>query len=169
MKLDFNVIFLYFFISFSFKQQTYQLPSTESSMISLNSIDNKEKFSSNHIPSYPIWPTTNGDFDKNDHQSTDLIADYLLKRRQEFSVTGTPKPTTTNLNDLFITVKTTKSYHDTRLALIIKTWFQLAKDQVSLNEYFLSFFFFFLKLHISIVIIVGFSILMRLEFKEFFI
>lgn len=79
------------------------------------------------------WQTTNNEFIRNDHQTTDMITDYLLKRRQEFSVTGTPKPATTNLNDIFITVKTTKSYHDTRLALIIRTWFQLAKDQVSLK------------------------------------
>lgn len=47
------------------------------------------------------------------------------------SVTGTPKPPTTELNDIFISVKTTKNYHDSRLSLIIKTWFQLAKSQVS--------------------------------------
>lgn len=50
------------------------------------------------------------------------------------SVTGTPKPPTTELDDLFISVKTTKSYHDSRLSLIIKTWFQLAKSQVSINS-----------------------------------
>lgn len=47
------------------------------------------------------------------------------------SVTGTPKPPNLLLNDIFISVKTTKNYHDNRLALIIKTWYQLAKDQVS--------------------------------------
>lgn len=47
------------------------------------------------------------------------------------SVTGTPKPPTTELDDIFISVKTTKNYHDSRLSLIIKTWFQLAKSQVS--------------------------------------
>ncbi|XP_059613246.1 fringe glycosyltransferase isoform X2 [Phlebotomus argentipes] len=45
------------------------------------------------------------------------------------TVTGTPKPPTTELDDIFISVKTTKGNHDTRLALIIKTWFQLAKYQ----------------------------------------
>lgn len=49
------------------------------------------------------------------------------------SVTGTPKPQTTELDDVFISVKTTKNYHDTRLSMIIKTWFQLAKDQVSVR------------------------------------
>lgn len=69
----------------------------------------------------------------NGHRVTDSVNDYLSRRHNihEFSVTATPKPATINLNDIFITVKTTKLYHNTRLALIIKTWFQLAKDQVS--------------------------------------
>jgi fringe protein len=49
------------------------------------------------------------------------------------SVTGTPKPPTTELDDIFVSVKTTKNYHDVRLAIIVKTWFQLAKDQVSVS------------------------------------
>lgn len=56
---------------------------------------------------------------------------HLLRDLSQRSVTGTPKPPTTELDDIFISVKTTKSYHDSRLALIVKTWFQLAKDQVS--------------------------------------
>uniref|UniRef100_A0A182JF96 Fringe-like glycosyltransferase domain-containing protein n=1 Tax=Anopheles atroparvus TaxID=41427 RepID=A0A182JF96_ANOAO len=47
------------------------------------------------------------------------------------AVTGTPKPPTTELDDLLISVKTTKSYHDTRLEMIIKTWYQLAKEQAA--------------------------------------
>ncbi|KAG5680517.1 hypothetical protein PVAND_010024 [Polypedilum vanderplanki] len=35
-----------------------------------------------------------------------------------------------DLDDIFISVKTTRKYHETRLRLIIETWFQLAKDQV---------------------------------------
>lgn len=56
------------------------------------------------------------------------------------AVTATPKPPTTVLDDIFISVKTTKNYHDTRLALIIKTWFQLAKGQVSFYLYFIIYF-----------------------------
>lgn len=33
-------------------------------------------------------------------------------------------------DDVFISVKTTKYYQDTRLPIILKTWFQLAKEQV---------------------------------------
>lgn len=58
---------------------------------------------------------------------------HLLHDLSQRSVTGTPKPPTTELDDIFISVKTTKSYHDSRLAMIVKTWFQLAKDQVSLK------------------------------------
>lgn len=56
----------------------------------------------------------------------------LLHDLSQRAVTATPQPPTTELDDIFISVKTTKNYHDTRLALIIKTWFQLARDQVSL-------------------------------------
>lgn len=34
------------------------------------------------------------------------------------------------LDDIFISVKTSKHYQDTRLPIILKTWFQLAKEQV---------------------------------------
>ncbi|KAL1398063.1 hypothetical protein pipiens_009256 [Culex pipiens pipiens] len=47
----------------------------------------------------------------------------------QLSVTGTPKPPTTELDDLLISVKTTKGYHETRLEMIVKTWYQLAKEQ----------------------------------------
>lgn len=70
-----------------------------------------------------------------DSGAGNIVTNYLLKRQHityETSVTGTPKPATTTLDDIFITVKTTKLYHNTRLALIIKTWFKLAKQQVSI-------------------------------------
>lgn len=47
------------------------------------------------------------------------------------SVTATLRPLTTTLDDVFISVKTTKHYHKNRLPIILTTWFQLAKDQVS--------------------------------------
>lgn len=37
------------------------------------------------------------------------------------------RPTT--LNDIFISVKTTKKFHEKRLKLVLDTWFQFAKDQ----------------------------------------
>lgn len=54
--------------------------------------------------------------------------------REESSVTpaiatATMAPFTTNLDDVFISVKTTKHYHHSRLPAIISTWFQFAKDQ----------------------------------------
>jgi hypothetical protein len=51
-------------------------------------------------------------------------------RNVQKAATGTPKPPSTDLDDVFISVKTTKKYHADRLSLIIKTWFQLAKNQV---------------------------------------
>lgn len=47
------------------------------------------------------------------------------------SATATVKPPSTRLEDVFISVKTTKHYHAHRLPVILKTWFQLAKSQVS--------------------------------------
>lgn len=55
-----------------------------------------------------------------------LLSDEELKR----PATATPKPPTTSLNDIFISVKTTKQNHDNRLELILNTWQQLAKQQV---------------------------------------
>lgn len=40
-----------------------------------------------------------------------------------------------HLNEILIIIKTTKIYHSTRMDYIIKTWYQLAKTQVSeMNE-----------------------------------
>lgn len=47
--------------------------------------------------------------------------------------TATMAPFATNLNDVFISVKTTKHYHHSRLPAIIDTWFQFAKNQVREN------------------------------------
>lgn len=44
--------------------------------------------------------------------------------------TATMAPSSTNLDDVFVSVKTTKHYHHSRLPAIIGTWFQFAKDQV---------------------------------------
>ncbi|XP_034251595.1 fringe glycosyltransferase [Thrips palmi] len=45
------------------------------------------------------------------------------------AATATSKPPTTTLQDVFVSVKTTRSYHRWRLPVILKTWFQLAKEQ----------------------------------------
>ena len=44
---------------------------------------------------------------------------------------GTELVSNIDLDDIFISVKTTKKYHNERLKLIVETWFQLARDQVS--------------------------------------
>lgn len=46
--------------------------------------------------------------------------------------TSSAKPhQATVLDDIFISVKTTKNFHKSRLFVVLTTWFQLAKDQVS--------------------------------------
>lgn len=47
---------------------------------------------------------------------------------------GSSKPVATRLSDVFISVKTTRNYHKWRLPVILKTWFQLAKDQVRITS-----------------------------------
>jgi hypothetical protein len=46
------------------------------------------------------------------------------------SSSATSRPVGTQLGDVFISVKTTRNYHKWRLPVVLKTWFQLAKDQV---------------------------------------
>ncbi|XP_055300333.1 fringe glycosyltransferase-like [Sitodiplosis mosellana] len=43
--------------------------------------------------------------------------------------TVTPKPTTIQLDDVFLAVKTTQMNHAKRLNIIAKTWFQMAREQ----------------------------------------
>ncbi|XP_055950501.1 fringe glycosyltransferase-like [Argiope bruennichi] len=57
-----------------------------------------------------------------------------FKLRIPAQVTSTAKDNfntslSTNLNDLFISVKTTKNFHQSRLNVILRTWFVLAREQ----------------------------------------
>lgn len=54
--------------------------------------------------------------------------------------TVTPKPTTIQLNDIFLAVKTTQTNHAKRLSIIAKTWFQMAREQVISIALFVSRF-----------------------------
>lgn len=56
------------------------------------------------------------------------------------SGTITPKPPNVRLDDIFISVKTTKANHGNRLDVISRTWFQLASKQVTIL--LVSFFLF---------------------------
>lgn len=143
-------------ITLLFYQSSYGLNVIDVSELNLklteiNSSNNNNKQNNiinNNIDSYGLQLQKNNDqidYEYNELSSTNVnndivrsdnhreqVRDYLQRRRlYEYSVTATPKPATTNLNDIFISVKTTKIYHDTRLDIIIKTWFQLAPDQVS--------------------------------------
>ncbi len=39
-------------------------------------------------------------------------------------------PPRTEQEDLFISVKTSRKFHESRLGVVLKTWFQLARDQI---------------------------------------
>lgn len=54
---------------------------------------------------------------------------FLSKINSYTEITATPASTTTYLEDIFISVKTTKHYRNSRLRVILKTWFQQAKEQ----------------------------------------
>lgn len=60
---------------------------------------------------------------------TSLLMDLNLQ-----SGMATIKPPTITLNDIFLSVKTTKANHASRLDIIIKTWLQQAKAQVKRNK-----------------------------------
>ena len=49
--------------------------------------------------------------------------------------TATMAPFSTDLDDVFISVKTTRHNHYSRLPAIIGTWFQFAKEQVRTFDY----------------------------------
>lgn len=51
------------------------------------------------------------------------------------TTTATAKPPSIDLDDIFLSVKTTKGNHDSRLNIIHKTWFQQAKEQVNTMQY----------------------------------
>ncbi len=55
------------------------------------------------------------------------------------SIVSVPRARTT-LEDVFISVKTSEKFHDTRLKVILKTWFGTAKQQVSDENLLLSAF-----------------------------
>lgn len=63
--------------------------------------------------------------------STTSSSGHKTEQREDTSRDYNTYEWTTNidLDDIFISVKTTKKNHDTRLKTIIKTWFQLARDQ----------------------------------------
>ena len=66
-----------------------------------------------------------GDYEEEVEQTfNDLQSNFDPK-----TVVVTVKPMST-LNDIFISVKTTKNFHRNRLEIITKTWLHLAKEQV---------------------------------------
>lgn len=71
--------------------------------------------------------------DTNADEATGIEKDEEEERQRgllnTLVATATTKPAT-SLDDIFISVKTTKNFHKTRLDLILKTWFSLARQQV---------------------------------------
>ncbi|XP_014283170.1 fringe glycosyltransferase [Halyomorpha halys] len=59
-----------------------------------------------------------------------LSNDYESNAVEVLKSTATPAPSTASARDLFISIKTTVHYHQARLPIILKTWFQLAPEQI---------------------------------------
>lgn len=73
--------------------------------------------------------------------------------------TVTPKPTTIQLDDVFLAVKTTQMNHAKRLNIIAKTWFPMAREQVILVRFlspvrFYTFYFTSVSVSMSMTMLV---------------
>lgn len=70
------------------------------------------------------------DVNRESRPGTVQVADLSIEPVTNASVNDSVQVKNITLDDIFISVKTTKHYQYTRLPLILKTWFQLAKEQV---------------------------------------
>lgn len=71
----------------------------------------------------------------------DLVKNSKTNQRKVAAYKENVNNSQTFMNDLFISIKTTKPFHHTRLSVILRTWFILAREQVLiLYISFLSFF-----------------------------
>lgn len=66
-------------------------------------------------------------------QGTVQVSDLSIEPVTKTSIFDSGPNRNVTLNDIFISVKTTKHYQYTRLPIILKTWFQLAKEQVRIH------------------------------------
>lgn len=85
-------------------------------------------------PANSVLKFDNFPSDKDEFKSSEKSS-YPVKSDREVLVTTPvrtePPPPGITLDDVFISVKTTKQFHESRLDVIIKTWFTLAPKQVS--------------------------------------
>ncbi|KAH9494906.1 hypothetical protein Btru_020767 [Bulinus truncatus] len=78
---------------------------------------------------------TNVDFSNSNNLLLKKKSKVLQKVEKDMINNGTekvrdPRLRTTELADIFISVKTTSKYHRSRLSIVLKTWYRLAKEQV---------------------------------------
>lgn len=60
----------------------------------------------------------------------DLVKNFKANQRKVAGFRDFTSNSQTSLDDLFISIKTTKAFHHSRLNVILRTWFVLARDQV---------------------------------------
>lgn len=106
------------FISFRFFFRFLEQQSPEAAFdIVVNRLDAEDSSSNKIIDNEPLTLTP--------------LRAYLANDVTALGGTITPKPPNVELDDIFISVKTTKANHGNRLDVISKTWFQLAAKQVN--------------------------------------
>lgn len=82
----------------------------------------------------------------------DLVKNSKTNQRKVAAYKENVNNSQTFMNDLFISIKTTKPFHHTRLSVILRTWFILAREQVLiLYISLLSFFSILILLYMRIV------------------
>ncbi|KAG1687145.1 Fringe glycosyltransferase [Nymphon striatum] len=82
---------------------------------SISSVDNKQDGSV--LSSHEVTTTENRD---------ELLKDNVIDSKNSIRKSKTRK---TILDDIFISVKTSEKFHKSRLDVVIRTWFTLARDQ----------------------------------------
>lgn len=97
-----------------------------------------------HLSLLTIWITGSSSGESNDsdqkphrRSSRDLVGKLIGQNSVDITTVGSvefdliplPEPSTT-VNDVYISVKTTRIFHRSRLNIILDTWFKLARNQV---------------------------------------
>lgn len=79
------------------------------------------------------WGSDDGHQRSNDSRS---LADVKFSDHEvDLTKSKVKKHRLTNLDDLYISVKTTQKYHQSRVKILLDTWVQLAREQVNISDH----------------------------------
>lgn len=122
--------------SIEFQERAPRSIGTEQDLIGSNLVEVQNSFNQDsHLKSKDPFSKLTSVQKQRRGFNTNVHSSYGLesKKEQSYSLptSSTSKLNALKLNDIFISVKTTKSFHQTRLDVILRTWFALAKEEVS--------------------------------------